>query len=213
MLNKVFRFSNLLLNEIKPLKSSSSAAASIPSIISKRLPSGYNPLTTFGIFIQESIKKNNSLTKVEFSRLSKEWKLLSEEEKKRFVSLQKHKALEKLQEFNQLPEHQRTQKLQEHHEKRIQIILFRFFEKTDYPNCPLSIFDVYRRSIEAGKFSLDEIKEHFEELTDEEMKIYMDKFTQEMHEYHLAVKKWKQTHGHKFNVLKKKLHSSYNKHD
>uniref|UniRef100_A0A914XVB4 HMG box domain-containing protein n=1 Tax=Panagrolaimus superbus TaxID=310955 RepID=A0A914XVB4_9BILA len=202
-----FRFTNILFNKIKPQKLSTAATASFPSSISKRLPTVYNPPTTFSIYIQENIKKN-SLTKLEFSRLSKQWKLLSDEEKERFTTLQKLKASEKLEEFHQLPKHEQNQKLQEHHEKQIQIILFRFFDKTDYPNCPLSIFDVYRRSIEPGKFSLNEIQEHFEELFDDEMKIYMNKFTHEMHEYHLAVKKWKQTHGHKFNVLKKKLHSS-----
>uniref|UniRef100_A0A914YZ31 HMG box domain-containing protein n=1 Tax=Panagrolaimus superbus TaxID=310955 RepID=A0A914YZ31_9BILA len=166
-----FRFTNILFNKIKPQKFSTAATASNSSSFSKRLPTGYNPPTTFAIYIQENIK-NNSLTKLEFSRLSKQWKLLSDEEKERFTTLQKLKATEKLEEFHQLPEHEQNQKLQDHHEKQIQIILFRFFDKTDYPNCPLSIFDVYRRSIEPGKFSLNEIQEHFEELSDDEMKIY-----------------------------------------
>uniref|UniRef100_A0A914PI62 HMG box domain-containing protein n=1 Tax=Panagrolaimus davidi TaxID=227884 RepID=A0A914PI62_9BILA len=192
MFNKGFRFTNLLLNEIKSIKSS----AINPT--TKSFPTNYISPTTFAIYIQENIKKT-PLTKSEFSRLSTEWKQLSNEEKERFETVQK---------MNQCPE-QPQQLEEEHHKKRIQIILFEFFEKTDYPNCPLSIFDVYRRSIEPGTFSLDEIKEHFEELTDEEMQIYMDKFTQEMTEYHQAVKKWRQTHGHKFNVLKKKLHFNH----
>ena len=131
----------------------------------------------------------------------------------RLSTLQKAQAAEKLTQFNQLPKHEQLQRFQDYHEKRTQVFLFKFFEKTEYPKCPLSIFDVYRRSLEPGKYSMDEIKEHFDELSDAEMKKYVGKFTKEMENYHHAVKKWKRTHGHKFTALKKKLTSHKHGHE
>uniref|UniRef100_A0A914R3Y7 HMG box domain-containing protein n=1 Tax=Panagrolaimus davidi TaxID=227884 RepID=A0A914R3Y7_9BILA len=74
MFIKGFRFTNLLFNEIKSIKSS----AINPT--TKNFPANYISPTTFAIYIQENIKKT-PLTKSEFSRLSTEWKLLSNEEK------------------------------------------------------------------------------------------------------------------------------------
>uniref|UniRef100_A0A914ZE87 HMG box domain-containing protein n=1 Tax=Panagrolaimus superbus TaxID=310955 RepID=A0A914ZE87_9BILA len=148
--------------------------------------------------------------------IAKEWKLSSDEEKKKFTEEAAKLRKDAIAQFEKLPKKEQQEQFVEAAKSRAdlknnrRIRAYRKFRKeTNCPTRALNAFMLFRQEnypvtskqdiYDSGK----KAAEAFKNLSEEEKKPYVEKFNQQAEAYKSGYEKWYKDHGKDYEKLKK----------
>ncbi|CAK5085428.1 unnamed protein product [Meloidogyne enterolobii] len=219
-------FKNFSFSFASKLNFSTTTTKKIDSVVahkSARLPSGFNPITPFAVFVKEKMKNSTGEKASELvKKVAKSWKEMSDLDKKSYVENAKIISQKRKDEFSQFSVQQQEDLMKSNaslieKRKRGKLLhdLHEFYKQTNKPKRPMNGFLLFckdgmeKNQTPKGKEEIIQVGKDFGQqwklMTDVDKKFYLEKAENLKNHYNKELQVWKDVNADEISKWNDKL--------